>query len=186
MWDSAAKGSLVALSNSDLDATNSTASWNSVLATMGRTAGKRQFEAIVVATANVFIGICTKQTAGPAVLSNYMDYGSGVRYSHLAYYGVNGLCFYSVNKTGVSYQTSYRTGGATFGATDRITVLVDFDAMEIKFKKNGVLQSSLTGTIYYNDIGDWFPAASLYDGGKVTLVGTGLTYPEAGYTDWAA
>jgi hypothetical protein len=66
-WDPTGKGTLVTLSNGNLDATSST-TWSGVRSTSGKTSGKWYCEVriVTVIASNIFIGVMNNDTAGGA------------------------------------------------------------------------------------------------------------------------
>ena len=128
------KSSDITLSGSDLVATNTTASWDSVRSTVGVSSGK-WYREYTLAGSDWFVWIGNLS----ATLTNHVWFDANWR----SYY------FSSGEKVNNNTYTAY---WATWTGTDTIAVALDMDAGTITMYKNNVSQWTmytwLTGTIY--------------------------------------
>jgi hypothetical protein len=171
-WDSGAMGSGIALSSGDLHAAKAGGGWATVFGTMGKGAGKWQFEIVGrSATIYMFAGIADKSNLAGA-LATYIGDNSGV--VETAGYWNNGFEYH--NLTG----GAGNSGRPTWSNTDIITVTLDMTAPEARFYRNGVF----VYTLALPSGKTWYPATSIQSGGEVDLVPSALTYPQSGFSDW--
>ncbi len=166
-WLSAPKGPSTVLSNGNLTVSNTGSSYNNVVSTINKSAGKWQWEITVTGSGS------SRQVIGVAngnwnlTTSLYCGSDGNAR----GYYGENG------NKVTAGVFSAF---GAAWGNGDVMTVGLNMDAGTLMFKKNGTLQgtafSGLTGSIY--------AAMGDYPNPDVTTTNFGATsllYPFAGY-----
>lgn len=170
-WDAAAKGAAVTLSNDNIDATTP-GGWQSVLGTLGKAAGKWQFEVKVITTAgNQGVGIADRSNLG-AVVNTYLGQGTLQAIGYLQNY-----LYIAVTGYG-----PYTAHSGNYSTNDIVTCALDLDASppRCNIYKNGalIIGSNLpTGKT-------WYPAACMESAGKMRLIATALSYPVAGFAEW--
>ena len=134
------KGSIISLTNGNLNATSSSGTYGTVLATIGSASGKYYWEVLInsSAVANA-VGIGTASTD----ISTYIGKGASLGYAN----------------TGIIYgpnDTTTQSGLATFTINDIIGVALNLDSSEVKFYKNNTLVTTVTSLTATT----WFPAIS--------------------------
>ena len=173
-WDSTKKHANVSLSGSDKTMSVSAGGWYAVIASKGHNSGKRQFELSSTSTPEYALAGCAN-----ALYSNLGTYigAYGTIQEAVGLWFLSGRYVYYNNGAQVS-----NNGGISPGAV--LGVALDFDADTIKFYRNGSLIVTMPAS--FTTLGSqlWFPAASAQNGGNVTLRGSSLIYPIAGYTAW--
>ena len=133
--------SVLAMSNGNLQASSSTASWNTTRATVGITSGKFYWEYQTSSNNSAMVGIETQS----ASLTTYI----GNNATGYAYNANDGQKYN--NGTGASY-------GATYGNGDIIGVAFDADAGTLTFYKNNTSQGTAYSSI---PTGTYFPSISI-------------------------
>lgn len=176
-WDASAKGANIVLSGGNLSAEGGLSTWQSVYADTGKSAGKWQFEIVIVSGATgvlrPFASLADKTNVANLLNTYTGNPGATVKES-LGYWG-NGT-FYRNLTAGATNSAVTATA-----AGDVITVALDAGTGTAYWYRNGTL--ARTEALPAGKT--WYPAASVYGGGsKVTLRTTGLTYPVSGFTDW--
>lgn len=172
-WDPAKKGVGIVLSNGNLDATKSGV-WQSVLASSTKSAGKWQFEVLVVNSGgNQGVGVCDPTNLS-AIVGTYLGSSSGAEET-IGF--LVSQCYYKLS-TG----SGSSTHGASHSTGSIITVTLDLVAAtpRVEFYTAGTLRFGRnlpTGRT-------WSPAGCLESGATLRLVPVGLTYPVSGYSDW--
>lgn len=181
-WNPSDKGSLITLSNGNLDATSSTATLNSVRATTSKNSGKAYFEiAVTVALANNNVAGLADNAAG--LTSSFVG---GVANS-------GGVEKRGTNQTGATGYFSYITTPVAYGSPDVLMFAVDFAAGKAWFGKNGTWVASgnpAAGTNHwctFTALSTLFPAVTCYSSGTFRLKpdATSQTYgAPSGFTPW--
>jgi len=173
-WDATKKHANVSLSGSDKTMSVAAGSWYAVIANKGHSVGKRQFELSSTSSPEYALAGCAN-----ALYSNLGTYigASGTIQEAAGAWFLSGRYVYYNNGATVS-----NNGGISPGQV--LGVALDFDADTIKFYRNGSLIVTMPAS--FSTLGSqlWFPAASAQKGGNVTLRGSSLVYPIAGYTAW--
>ena len=149
----------VALSNSNLKATCTSDSVNSVLGTIGVSSGKWYWEVTPVADgAQTMLGVGNSSAGASGVFP-------GIDANSWGYYG-----------DGSKYHSSSAAYGAAFGNLDVLGTALDMGAGTLTFYKNGVSQ----GQAYTGITGEIFPMIG--EGGTVTATAFEVNFGQRPFT----
>lgn len=178
-WSTVNKGSNVVLSSGNTRMSKAGSGWESALGDIGHNAGLRQYELIAIATENlVLAGACNQDFASFTTFIG--DSGSTSGSGSVGYHFQSGANWYEHLENNTSTNGAHGNGIST---SDVLTVGVDFTGDTVKFYKNGTLVLTRSG---FTSLGSklWYPGGSSQQSSILSLRGSGLSFPIAGYTNW--